>query len=647
MADDTARNDDPPRDSAAASLALLSASREKADAWLDEQTVLSQLQADDLRREDKLRHWHLRLSNLSAVMKVAFEIAIAFIVLVLVIFIGAAIWNAAHDDGLVIEAFQVPPDMTARGLTGQTVASQLLDKLSALQAATNSARPAQSYSNNLGSDIKVEIPNTGVSIGEFRRYLAAWLGHETHISGEVFHDSAGVTVTARVGGDGGASFHGAEADLDALLQKAAESVYKRTQPYRYAIYLSFGFNNSQKETWADAIPIFQGLATDPSPLERSWAYIGLGNIARNSQRDLRASQDYFHRSLEADPHSVIAYLDLSQNETNLEHEELALADAQNTERLLQSSDPGVTGLTVVYYRTSNRADIAQLEGDFAQMARITDDAKRLPTGADDVRYVWLATAEAAALAHDGPGARANLRELHSAPSETQLHADIVCGTVVVESSLENDRAVTALEPSCEEQQRKVYSGIDNDVLLPRDVAPFLALAKARLGDATDGEKLIAATPLDYDLCVRIRGDIAALRHDWSAAAHWFALVSAGTPHIPFADSDWGQMLLAKGDFDAAIYKFKRANQKGPHFADPLEMWGEALIAKNRSDLALAKFDEADKYAPNWGRLHLKWGEALFWSGHLDEARKQFAIASRLGLSGNENAELARMESAHG
>ena len=42
-------------------------------------------------------------------MKVAFEVAVAFIVLAVAVFIAAAIWNAAHDDGLVIEAFQVPP----------------------------------------------------------------------------------------------------------------------------------------------------------------------------------------------------------------------------------------------------------------------------------------------------------------------------------------------------------------------------------------------------------------------------------------------------------------------------------------------------------------------------------------------------------
>ncbi|HEX4295233.1 MAG TPA: hypothetical protein VHZ29_13950 [Rhizomicrobium sp.] len=601
----------------------------RIDALIERQIALADLQIEDLKRDDALRRWSLRFANASAVMKVAFEVAIAFIVLVVAVFIGAAIWNAAHDDGLVIEAFQVPPDMTARGLTGQTVASQLLDKLSALQAATDSARLPTSYANNWGNDIKVEIPNTGISIGEFKRYLAAWLGHETHIDGEVFRDATGVTVTARAGGGDGASFHGAEADLDTLLQKAAESIYKRTQPYRYAVYLMYDLS-SQKKTWADAVPILRGLTSDPNPVERSWAYIGLGNIARYNQRDIFGSQDDFRRALAANPHSVIAFFDLSGNAFNFEQEEQALDDAQSAERLLQSPDPGVAGPTMAFYRLENLGLIAQSSGDFAEMARLAERGKQLPSAMEDVRYFGLFAAQAAGFAHDKRGAQANLGALHAMPSEVQLRGDIACADVWIESVLENDRAVMALEPDCEAQQRNAYPGYDNDTILERGYLPFLALAKARLGDVEGGERLIARTPLDCDLCVRVRGDISALKRDWNGAARWFALVSGRTPHIPFADTDWGRMLLAKGDLDGAMAKFESAHRKGPRFADPLEMWGEALIAKNRSDLALAKFEEAARYAPNWGRLHRKWGEALTWSGHKDEAKKQFAIAAQLG-----------------
>jgi tetratricopeptide (TPR) repeat protein len=142
----------------------------------------------------------------------------------------------------------------------------------------------------------------------------------------------------------------------------------------------------------------------------------------------------------------------------------------------------------------------------------------------------------------------------------------------------------------------------------------------------------------------VRGQIEALAHNWQVAGHWFAIANKYGPD-PFADTDWGAMLMAKGDLDGAITKFQSAHEKGPHFADPLEIWGEALIARNRSDLALAKFEEASKYAPNWGRLHLKWGEALLWSGDKAAAQKQFAAATNLGLTATEKSELAKV--SHG
>jgi tetratricopeptide (TPR) repeat protein len=134
--------------------------------------------------------------------------------------------------------------------------------------------------------------------------------------------------------------------------------------------------------------------------------------------------------------------------------------------------------------------------------------------------------------------------------------------------------------------------------------------------------------------------VAELENQHARADWWFARASADAPSLPFANTQWGQVLLARGEPDAAIAKFTLANQKSPHFADPLEGWGEALMAKNQSHLAVAKFAEAEKYAPNWGRLHLKWGEALVYSGKPAEAKAQFARAAALDLTSSEKTELA-------
>jgi hypothetical protein len=135
----------------------------------------------------------------------------------------------------VIEPFAVPQDLAQRGLTGQVMAAQLLDKLTVM-TASESSRATQSYANNWGDNIKVEIPETGISVQELYSFLRQWLGHDINISGEVYHTESGIAVTARAG-DKGATFTGAQTDLDGLVQKAAEHVFETTQPYRYGNYL--------------------------------------------------------------------------------------------------------------------------------------------------------------------------------------------------------------------------------------------------------------------------------------------------------------------------------------------------------------------------------------------------------------------------
>ncbi|HEX9159597.1 MAG TPA: hypothetical protein VF835_05160, partial [Rhizomicrobium sp.] len=229
------------RGTAAAGIALNEAARDPALAGdartlLREQARLARLQADDLSEDGALMRRSLHIRHASEIMKFAFELLIALVMLAIVAALGTAMWTAAHDNGLVIEAFSVPPDFAQRGLSGEVVASQLLDKLARMQQQTNSVRPADTYRNNWGDDIKVEIPDTGISIGELNRYLRRWLGHETHITGDIWHTPSGISVTARAE-DAGETFAGNNGDLDALLQKAAEAIYAKTQPYRYAAFL--------------------------------------------------------------------------------------------------------------------------------------------------------------------------------------------------------------------------------------------------------------------------------------------------------------------------------------------------------------------------------------------------------------------------
>src|SRR5262249_31485347 len=168
-----------------------------------------------IEEENPTRRRILKLEHLSAMMKAAFELALAVIFTIVATGLGWAVWGAMNDRGLVVESFSVPPDLASRGLSGEGIAARRLDKLSALQSATASSRAASSYANNWGSDIKLQIPDTGVSIGEFNRSLHAWLGSQTRITGEIYRAGNGtIAVTARAGSSPGPTFTGSDADLD-------------------------------------------------------------------------------------------------------------------------------------------------------------------------------------------------------------------------------------------------------------------------------------------------------------------------------------------------------------------------------------------------------------------------------------------------
>ena len=138
---------------------------------------------------------------------------------------AALLWNASHSTSLVIEPFEVPPQLTQRGLTGKVVASRVLDQLAALQRGTESMRGAGTYANDWQDDIKLDIPQTGMSIGEAWRTLKGWLGTQTRIGGEVTLVPAGLAITTRAGAETGGTTSGPDLTFDKRLDQAALGLF--------------------------------------------------------------------------------------------------------------------------------------------------------------------------------------------------------------------------------------------------------------------------------------------------------------------------------------------------------------------------------------------------------------------------------------
>ncbi len=617
-------------DPVAISLALSGASRAKADAYLDDQRH---------HLHEQLKQIHLDIFE--KWLGVALRLATLCVGLAAATGIGLMVWDAVQANGLLIEPFSVPPDMAAQGLTGQVVASQMLDQLSGIDSRTRSVRPPRSFANNWGKDIKVEIPETGVSIGEFRRFLREWLGNDIHITGEVWHTGDGIAISARTGGERGQAFSGPQSDLDTLVQKAAEHVYAQTQPYRYASYI-----RNQLRT-AEARAAYLRLTESSSALERGWAWQGIATLPAEAGSSNRNAARALRRALDEYPDYTLAYASLATAERNVGHDEAALAAGRAVDRLLaRNSIPDVDPAALPIARKSWGMAVPNSSGDFSAVVALARDGLQLPDQINQRYLLRQNLSLALAHLHDGPAAQDALRQLAASRGDRSNSGRSAVTRFQVEALLENWRAVldgqAETERTIDALAREGWAGIpfDESDILHVIIWPSVALAKAKTGDQAGAESLIAKTPEDCYPCLRIRGLIAAQGRQWARADTWFAKAVHDAPSIPMAHEDWGRSLLERGKADDATEQFERAIKLGPHFADALEGWGEALIAKNQSHLALAKFEGANKYAPNWGRLHLKWGEALAYSGKPTEAKAQFARAAALDLTPSEKAELA-------
>jgi hypothetical protein len=559
--------------------------------------------------------------------------------------LAIALWEASRAEGTVVDAFSVPPQLAQAGVTGEVVASDLTGMIGAIRnkIASNSASNAQEVRQDQVDDVKVEIPETGVSLGQAWRYLRLWLGHERHLSGSLRLAGDGrATLTVMSDGARLASVSGAPTDLDKLEQQAAEQVFAKIDPHNMVIYFraTGRFSESLAAAERDA-----DLAV--SPKERADAHSLWAAQIRSTTGDIRQASAHARIAAAIYPQSAANQWELMSEALLLGHDEEALHRAQLLPGFKQEDQAkSLQGRGFARFLGEGAFERNFLQGDFAQ-AVAEDECQNCSRNLRSLGH-----AENAARAHDMAASRAWVEE--SLTSRSQLSSDwrSILGADIAKVQYywnANSGNWPAAAASARTYQANIRAnpalsqGI-KALLLSVRAQPLLATALARSGDAAGAEEAIATTPVDCYDCIRARGVIAAAAKQWSRADGWFARAVHDAPSIPFAYADWGQSLLARGQPDAAIEKFKQSNQKGPHYADPLEGWGEALMAKNQSHLALAKFAEAGKYAPNWGRLHLKWAEALAYSGKRNEAKTQFAHAAMLDLTPSEKAELVTFTS---
>ncbi|NEX94740.1 hypothetical protein, partial [Caulobacter sp. 17J65-9] len=355
--------------------ALRRRAAEPAPSTPDPVEIAMELERGDLSPESPARQLlerHVRLvekqlgladnERFRARIKALRDAALAGLAVLVLVGVLAVVWDAARSRSLAVQAFSVPPELAARGATGEVLAAQMIDRLADLQAKTDSARPADSYAQDWSGGLTVEIPQTGVSLDQALQMLKSRLGRRTVIRGEVVRGPDGrLQLTVRSGAGPAATVSGDDADLPGLLNQAAEAVYAQTQPYRYAIMLA-----ATPENRARSLETFRGLTHHADRTERGWAWVGvtttlfdLGDVdAALAATRHGAALD---SSLVSDTNAALLGHMLGREEQALAHADLAARQQWRTTRVAAA----ITAADMTAQAAAWRGDLPRAERLFA------------------------------------------------------------------------------------------------------------------------------------------------------------------------------------------------------------------------------------------------------------------------------------------
>jgi tetratricopeptide (TPR) repeat protein len=282
--------------------------RRTAD-FLRGQLHLTEVQAKHLEDEHELRLRHLRnqlgeetVRRFGLRLRVGFQLFLALVATVIGVGGAVMLRDAFSSRSVVVEAFDAPLALAARGVTGKVIAGGVLDELNRLQAATKSSAAKRNLSNAWASEVKLAVPEAGISIGEISRLLKARFGHDLHIDGALVETSTGgLALTVRGDGVQSQTFTGAAGELNKLATEAAEYVYAESQPALWASYLSQ--TGHDQEAIAFCRAAFARAAMSDRPyLLNTWA-----NSLQNSGGSQGEALTLYRAALKIKPEFWVAY----------------------------------------------------------------------------------------------------------------------------------------------------------------------------------------------------------------------------------------------------------------------------------------------------------------------------------------------------
>jgi tetratricopeptide (TPR) repeat protein len=562
----------------------------KTAAFFDKQIEVLEVQRKTLEAELEFFEveWGPRLFGIR--MRTGFQIFFVLIATVIGIGIAFVIHDAVTSRSVVIDPFEAPPALAASGLNGKVLAAGLLDVLTRIQAGNQTNAEYRALSNAWTNDIAIDVPETGISIGQLERMLKTRFGHDQHIDGNLVQTEKGeLALTVRGTGVLPKTFTDEGRNLDKLLTEAGEYVYGQSQPGLWAAYLA-------NERFDEAIRFCRAAYVTADPSERpyllnSWANALTSIGAKDAMREALL---LYQETVRLKPDYWVGYNNIMYALHGLGDEEGAMqAGKQLTrvaggrpgrapESMYQNYDEMVWDLTAE--RASNIADMESHSG--------------IGTTPGSLGPENVIVAQIEVRLHDLEAATLRLKVTPVDEKNVgDLATSALAEALLAEEAGDLKAAVTQWDTFA-----VAYANPTVSTSNPQYIC-FAALTYEKTGQPAKADAaLVPVGKFTFVDCYRFQGDLLDLRGNWAAAQEWYAKAVKLAPSIPSGYYSWGLALAKHGDLDGAAAKLRDANQKGPHWADPLKAWGDVFAKQGKTKDAIAKYDEALKYAPNWKQL---------------------------------------------
>jgi tetratricopeptide (TPR) repeat protein len=551
----------------------------RATAYFDQQTRYVRTLLEHLHEQRAVQISLLELRRVSERLRLVTQSLIVVTALLVVFYLAVLLSDALSSRALIVQQIPAPPSFVARGVTPTVLGNAVLDGFSRLRDAARSNMSGHTLVSGWANEIQLEVPETGISVGEISRLLRERLGHDTRVGGDLVANADG-TVTLTIRGDGFAarSFTGPADDWPKLITQATEYAYGEVEPALYAMYLSRSRRYQQAIDFSRTA-VLSAPARDLPYLYNAWA-VALSSVGAPLTQQLALEQ----RALALKPHYWTALGNAMLDARQMGEEEQAwrMGRALPPRGSGAASSIPPSAYTTWDILVDDLADIRaslladeQSHGGYGS-SEIEDDASIAETDAD---------------LHDPGDAGLRLLSLDPKDPTTMASAAYVHG-MLAEQDGRPDAAARAMEAYGALMASPDLSQGDQsyqcDVAHAEILAGNLARAAAAL---TAGGRFVD--------CYRYHADLLDAQGDWPAAQAAYAAAVALAPDLPAAYYSWGLALARHNDRRGAIRKLQAAIRRGPNWAEPQAALGRLYAAEQRWFDAVRADDAALADAPAW------------------------------------------------